>query len=451
MSRRVFGIETEYGITCAASGQVTPPLDADHAARELFRPLVERERSTNVFLPNGGRLYLDVGSHPEYATAECDTLSDLLAQDAAGSRLLADLAETVNSRLGRQGVPGVIHLLKNNVDSAGHSCGCHENYLVRRDARFRDMADALVSFFVARQPLVGAGWVRPDGSYALTQRADYIDDAVSAATTRTRPIINTRDEPLAQAQRFRRLHVIVGDSNVSQASTLLKVGMTTRLLGAIEQGLDISDLAFADPLRTLRESATDLSCTRCYELRDGRSMTVVAYLREVAERVSAYATYSDPLDGAVDDLWERGLDALASGDWSGIDTELDFAVKRRLLDQARARSQRPLSTATLTRLELAYHDITSASVVPALVRAGRLRRFVSEEEVAHACDTPPATTRAHLRGRVIAAAKAHHRDITCDWLHVRLNDSRLATVTLGDPLATDDPAIRQILAEIEQE
>ncbi|WP_338089210.1 proteasome accessory factor PafA2 family protein [Nanchangia anserum] len=392
MTRRIWGIETEYGITCAASDPAASPLDAEHAARELFRLLVERERTTNVFLPNGGRLYLDVGAHPEYATAECDMLADLLAHDAAGQHMLADLATQANERLAREGVSGVIHLLKNNVDSAGNSCGCHENYLLRRDSRFRDMADALVSFFVARQPLVGAGWVRPDGSYALSQRADHMDDAVSAATTTTRPIINTRDEPLAHARDFRRLHVIVGDSNVAEGSTLLKVGMTHLLLNALEAGADITGLTFADPLATLRASSADLDGTGRYELRDGRRLSIVEYLGEIAERVSAYPATSDPLESAVWDLWRRGMTALASGDWSGIDTELDFAIKHRLLAQVRERAGADVAPAMLIRMELAYHDITSAGLGEALAAAGRLRRFTSPEQRRRAL-TPPAAPR----------------------------------------------------------
>lgn len=449
MNRRVWGIETEYGITCAATRPGPSPLDADHAARELFRAVIEHERSTNVFLGNGARLYLDVGSHPEYATAECDRLGDLLAQDSAGAALLADLAAQANTRMEAQEVPGRLHLFKNNVDSAGHSCGCHENYLLHRSARFRDMADALVSFFIARIVLVGAGRVCPDGSYAFSQRAEYIDDAVSSATTRTRPIINTRDEPLAHAKDYRRLHVIIGDSNMAQGSTLLKVGMTHLLLGALEDGLDISDLAFREPLQTLRAISTDLDARARYELTSGKTMSACELLEEIATRIDGASTWDDPLADDVWDLWRRGMAAVSSGDWSGVDTELDFAIKKRLLDQAASRAGH-LDHDHQLRLELAYHDITASGLAPALERAGRMRTFVDAQAVDQAQQTPPATTRAALRGAVIQAAKTHHREAICDWLHVRLNDSRLPTVTLGEPLATSDPGIDAILGEIEQ-
>ena len=220
-ARRIYGIETEYGITCASAAGGAPPLDADHAARLLFDPVIARSRTSNVFTRGGARLYLDVGSHPEYATAECDRLTDLLAQDRAGEITMADLAARANADLAARGVPGRIHLLKNNTDSAGTGFGCHENYLVRRRADFWNAARTRVAHLVTRQILVGAGHVLPgaDGAparYVFSQRADQMEDAVSSATTRSRPIINTRDEPHADASRYRRMHVIVGDSNIAQ-------------------------------------------------------------------------------------------------------------------------------------------------------------------------------------------------------------------------------------------
>ena len=180
-ARRVIGIETEYGITCASTTGDTPPLDADHAARELFAPVVARGRSSNVFTRAGARLYVDVGSHPEYATAECDRLEDLLAQDRAGEILMARLAQQANDRLAEQGVPGRIHLLKNNRDAQGSGFGCHENYLVRRRGDFWNDARTLVAHLVTRQVLVGAGHIMPtpDGGacFVFSQRADQIGRA----------------------------------------------------------------------------------------------------------------------------------------------------------------------------------------------------------------------------------------------------------------------------------
>ncbi|MDT7629084.1 MAG: proteasome accessory factor, partial [Pseudonocardiales bacterium] len=225
MQRRIFGVETEFGVTCTFHGQRR--LSPDEVARYLFRRVVSWGRSSNVFLRNGSRLYLDVGSHPEYATAECDSLTQLVAHDKAGERILEDLLVDAERRLVDEGIGGDIYLFKNNTDSAGNSYGCHENFLVGRHGEFSRLADVLIPFLVTRQLICGAGKVlqTPRGAvYCVSQRAEHIWEGVSSATTRSRPIINTRDEPHADAERYRRLHVIVGDSNMNEATTLLKVG-----------------------------------------------------------------------------------------------------------------------------------------------------------------------------------------------------------------------------------
>jgi proteasome accessory factor A len=222
MDRRIFGLENEYGVTCTFRGQRR--LSPDEVARYLFRRVVTWGRSSNVFLSNGARLYLDVGSHPEYATPECDSITDLVTHDKAGERILAGLLVDAERRLHEEGIAGDVYLFKNNTDSAGNSYGCHENYLVGRHGEFSRLADVLIPFLVTRQIICGAGKVlqTPRGAvYAVSQRAEHIWEGVSSATTRSRPIIYTRDEPHADAERYRRLHVIVGDSNMNESSTLL--------------------------------------------------------------------------------------------------------------------------------------------------------------------------------------------------------------------------------------
>ena len=196
MRRRIYGIETEFGITCVDQGQRT--LTPDEVARYLFRKVVSWGRSSNVFLSNGSRLYLDVGSHPEYATAECDDLLDLVAHDKAGERILNDLVLDATERLAEDGIAGDIYVFKNNTDSAGNSYGCHENYLIGRGGEFHDFSEVLIPFLVSRQLIAGAGKVIPTpkgATFSLSQRAEHIWEGVSSATTRSRPIINTRDEP----------------------------------------------------------------------------------------------------------------------------------------------------------------------------------------------------------------------------------------------------------------
>ena len=235
MDKRIFGLENEYGVTCTFRG--SRRLSPDEVARYLFRRVVSWGRSSNVFLRNGARLYLGVGSHPEYATPECDNIIDLVIHDKAGERILEGLLVDADRRLREEGIAGDIYLFKNNTDSAGNSYGCHENYLVGRHGEFGRLADILIPFLVTRQVICGAGKVlqTPRGAvYCVSQRAEHIWEGVSSATTRSRPIINTRDEPHADAERFRRLHVIVGDSNMSQTTMLLKVGATDLVLRMIE-------------------------------------------------------------------------------------------------------------------------------------------------------------------------------------------------------------------------
>src|SRR5438067_4192778 len=253
MDRRIFGVTTAHGGTCTFRGQRRLP--PDEVARYLFRRVVHWGRSSNVFLENGARLYLDVGSHPEYATPECDSIKELVAHDKAGERILEHLLSAAEMRLHEEGISGEVYLFKNNTDSAGNSYGCHENYLVARHGEFARMADVLIPFFVTRQIWCGAGKVLhgPRGAqYCLAQRAEHIWEGVSSATTRIRPIINTRDEPHADAERYRRLHVIVGDSNMSEWTTFLKVGATSILLRMLEDpSVVLRDMTLENPISAI--------------------------------------------------------------------------------------------------------------------------------------------------------------------------------------------------------
>ena len=447
MRRRVFGIETEYGLT-AASPSGGAPMDAEHAARQLFEPLLHQGRSSNLFLRNGGRLYLDVGAHPEYATAECDRLEDLLEQDRAGASMLADLAVQADAALSELGSDLRLHLFRNNLDSQGNSYGCHENYLLHRRRDFRQVADALVAFFVTRQILVGNGWINTAAAtprLQFSQRADQMWDAVSSATT--------RDEALADSGAYRRMHVIVGDTNVAEPTTALKVGMTELLIHAIEDGLQIEDLALADPMRAIREVNSDLSGSAPLELANGRTTSAVALQREIHERVLARIPVAelDPMRAYVVDLWGRGIDAIASGDWSNIDTELDIAIKHKLLTSYCARSGASLTDPRVARLELSYSDITADGLWERMERAGLMRRLTTVEGVHRAQTIAPATTRAHLRGRIIAAAEDARADLSVDWVHVRLDESSTIPLSLQDPLATTDPRVDALIAQIDSQ
>ncbi|HEX3899148.1 MAG TPA: proteasome accessory factor PafA2 family protein, partial [Mycobacteriales bacterium] len=281
MDRRIYGLENEYGVTCTFRGQRR--LSPDEVARYLFRRVVSWGRSSNVFLKNGARLYLDVGSHPEYATPECDDVIELVTHDKAGERTLEGLLMDAERRLREEGIAGDIFLFKNNTDSAGNSYGCHENYLVGRHGEFSRLADVLIPFLVTRQIICGAGKVllTPRGAvYCVSQRAEHIWEGVSSATTRSRPIINTRDEPHADAERFRRLHVIVGDSNMSETTTLLKIGTTDLVLRMIEAGVVMRDLTLENAIRAIREVSHDVTGRRTVKLANGREASALDIQQE---------------------------------------------------------------------------------------------------------------------------------------------------------------------------
>ncbi len=464
LARRIIGVETEYGITCAPTTDGPPPMDADHAARELFDPVVQRSRSSNVFTRGGARLYLDVGSHPEFATAECDRLEDVLAQDRAGELVMADLAEQANARLAASGVPGRIHLLKNNRDAEGNGFGCHENYLVRRRGDFWNDARTLVPHLVTRQILVGAGHIAAGGEtrpaddalsgYVFSQRADQMWDAVSSATTRARPLINTRDEPHADAKRYRRMHVIVGDSNIAQGSTLLKVAAMDLLLDYLEHGGDLGDLALADPMRAIRDTCHDMTGGVLLERVDGRTITPLEMQTEHLGRLRDHIAQDievTALHTAALELWERGLEALRMQQPESVDTELDWAVKHRLLTRYCQRHDTDLTDPRVTRLALAYHDVSPGQGLrQRLESTGLLRRFVDDETCRRAVDTPPATTRARLRGAVVAKAEDLRRDVSVDWVGVRLDDGVGSPVTLSDPFCAVDERIDALLESMER-
>src|SRR6187397_1991821 len=318
MDRRIFGIESEFGVTCTLRGQRR--LSPDEVARYLFRRVVSWGRSSNVFLQNGARLYLDVGSHPEYATPECDSIYDLVVHDKAGERILEQLLASAEARLRDEGIRGDIYLFKNNTDSAGNSYGCHENYLTSRRDDFGHYAEVLIPFLVSRQIVVGAGKITQTArgaSYAVSQRAEHIWEGVSSATTRSRPIINTRDEPHADAERFRRLHVIVGDSNMSETTTMLKVASCDLVLRMIEEGVVMRDLTLENPIRAIRGISHDVTGRRKVRLANGREASALDIQHEYLSKARNFVDRRElhtPVVEASLDLWERTLKAVESED-----------------------------------------------------------------------------------------------------------------------------------------
>ncbi|MDF2092009.1 MULTISPECIES: Pup--protein ligase [unclassified Knoellia] len=450
MERRIFGIENEYGITCTFDGQrrLTP----DEVARYLFRKVVSWGRSSNVFLSNGSRLYLDVGSHPEYATPECDHVRQLVIHDKAGERILEGLVADAQERLVEEGVQGEIYVFKNNTDSAGNSYGCHENYLVGRAGEFQQLSDVLIPFLVSRQITCGAGKVvttSKGATYCVSQRADHIWEGVSSATTRSRPIINTRDEPHADAERYRRLHVIVGDSNMSETTTMLKVGSCDLVLRMIEAGVVMRDLTLENPIRAIREMSHDMTGRKTVRLHNGRELSALQIQGEYLERAQAFADregLEDPIHKQVLDLWERTLTAVETGNLSMVDTEIDWVIKHRLITSYAEKHGLPLEHPRIAQLDLAYHDINRRrGLFYLLQKHGRAARVCTDPEVFEAKTRPPQTTRAKLRGDFIRAAQEHRRDFTVDWVHLKLNDQAQRTVLCKDPFAAVDARVDRLI------
>jgi proteasome accessory factor A len=450
--RRIFGIENEYGVTCTFHGQRR--LSPDEVARYLFRRVVSWGRSSNVFLRNGARLYLDVGSHPEYATPECDSLRSLVIHDKAGERILEGLVADAEARLHDEGIAGDIYLFKNNTDSAGNSYGCHENYLVGRQGEFSRLADVLIPFLVTRQLICGAGKVlqTPRGAvYCLSQRAEHIWEGVSSATTRSRPIINTRDEPHADAERYRRLHVIVGDSNMNESTTMLKIGSAHLVLQMIEHGVTFRDLTLENPIRAIREISHDLTGSRTVRLASGRTATALEIQREYFGRAVEFLdrTGGDDSSAQVLELWGRTLDAIEKQDLTLIDREIDWATKYQLIERYRAKHDLPLSAPRVAQLDLAYHDISrSRGLYYLLQRRGAVDRVADDLSIFEAKSVPPQTTRAKLRGDFIRRAQDKRRDFTVDWVHLKLNDQAQRTVLCKDPFRSVDDRVDKLIASM---
>ncbi|MGW4232711.1 Pup--protein ligase [Streptomyces sp. NPDC004980] len=451
MDRRIFGLENEYGVTCTFRGQRR--LSPDEVARYLFRRVVSWGRSSNVFLRNGARLYLDVGSHPEYATPECDNVTELVTHDKAGERILEGLLVDAERRLHEEGIAGDVYLFKNNTDSAGNSYGCHENYLVARHGEFSRLADILIPFLVTRQLICGAGKVlqTPRGAvYCVSQRAEHIWEGVSSATTRSRPIINTRDEPHADAERYRRLHVIVGDSNMSETTMLLKVGATDLVLRMIEAGTVMRDLTLENPIRAIREVSHDITGQRKVRLASGREASAVEVQREYYEKAVDFVERRGIRTGTVDqvlELWGRTLDAIEAEDLDRIDTEIDWVMKYKLIERYRAKHNMTMSNPRVAQIDLAYHDIhRRRGLYYLLERKGQAARICNDMKIFEGKSVPPQTTRARLRGDFIRRAQEQRRDFTVDWVHLKLNDQAQRTVLCKDPFRSVDERVEKLIA-----
>ena len=452
MQRRIFGIENEYGVTCTFRGQRR--LSPDEVARYLFRRVVSWGRSSNVFLGNGARLYLDVGSHPEYATPECDSVHELVVHDKAGERILEQLLTSAEERLGDEGINGDIYLFKNNTDSAGNSYGCHENYCTSRRDNLSSYAEVLIPFLVSRQIYAGAGKVLQTARGALfcvSQRAEHIWEGVSSATTRSRPIINTHDEPHADAERYRRLHVIVGDSNMSEYTTFLKVGAASLMLRMLEEPqVVLRDMTLENPIRAIREISHDITCRRRVRLANGREVSALDIQSEYLSRAIRFAEHHElsPLEEKALGMWEHCLTTIEN-DPLKLDREVDWVIKHNLVQAYRDRHGLDLSDPKVALVDLQYHDVNrDRGLFYRMQKRGLVERTATDAEISHAVEHPPQTTRARLRGEFISRAKERKRDYTVDWVHLKLNDQAQRTVLCKDPFKAHDERVEKLIASL---
>ena len=441
--QRVLGVETEYGLSAHAGGR---RLSAPEAAELLFRPVVAEHRSANAFLGNGGRLYLDVGAHPEYATPECRTAGEELVAERAGDELVLALAARASELAEGTGTEVMFRLFKNNTDSFGNSYGCHENYLVGRGLDLEPAVELLTTFLITRQVLCGAGrWHR--GEFTISQRADHLHTGLSALTTRARPLVNTRDEPLADATRFRRLHVLAGDSNLAEPSAWLKVGTTLAVLELLDRpgGPDprLAALRLLDPAAALRRVARDPLAP--LELADGRTRTAVDLQRVHLELAGHHA------EPGLAALWARVLDALADGEPERVADEVEWVAKLRLLTEFQERHHLAADDPRLAQLDLAFHEL--GGVFRVLEESGAVRRLTGPVEVERALTAPPAATRAAARSRFIEAASARNLRFTVDWQACTVHDlpgpdgrGVERTLALADPRESRPAELEELLA-----
>jgi len=479
---KVCGIETEYGVVLRGAADPNPVLassmlinsyvehhkvgwdfedespgrDARGFAREGSLPPEVETHLVNAVLTNGSRYYVD-HAHPEYSTPECSDALELVCADKAGERILA------RSMLAARRVvePGQeIVVYKNNSDGKGNSYGTHENYLVDRKVAFAALVRHLLPWFVTRQVFTGAGKIGAENGaapvdYQISQRADFFEEEVGLETTLKRPIVNTRDEPHADPQLYRRLHVIAGDANLCEVATFLKVGTTAIVLAMIEDDFITKDLSIVGPVNAMRTVSHDPTCRATVDLHDGGRATAIDVQWEFLRLAQKYADETglencggDDVGGRVLERWERALVALEQ-DPMTLDGQLDWVTKLALLDAYVARDGLEWSDPKLSLLDLQYHDVRpDRSLYERLVRAGKVERLVSEEDVVRAMTEPPATTRAYFRGECLA----HWPDavVAANWDSVILDvgSDPLRRIPMMEPLRGTKAHVAPLFAEV---
>ena len=402
MGKRFFGLRNRYSVVFSAGGQ--QQLSPEEVGRRLFGPVVSGGQGSSVLLRNGGRLYLEVVSYPEYATPECGSVLDLIVYDKAGERIVEGLLVDAGQRLREEGIAGDICVFKSNAAQAGSSCGCQESYLAGRRGQFGRLADILIPFLVTRQIICGAGAVvqTPRGAvYCLSRRAGHIGNGLSPAITRSRPLIHTRDEPRAAAAGLRRLCVVVSDSTMSETTTMLKAGATDLVLRMAEAGTVMPDLTLDNPVQAIGEVSRDITGRSRVRLAGGRQMSPLDIQREYLAKARDFTGNrgTDAVTGRVLGMWERALDAIGTGNLDTIAQEIDWVIKYQLIEQYRAAHGLPLSAPQVARAGLAYHDVhRGRGLYYQAQRSDVAQRTARDIDIFEAKTLPPAPGRYRQAG-----------------------------------------------------
>lgn len=462
---RVIGTETEFGIAAKdaalsdpVAGSIAvighyPGLPAPNAiwdyenenplldARgfevegERERPNPEYNRQLNKVLANGGRLYVD-GAHPEYSIPECSNPREVVAFERIGERILArSLTELTRARGREQCI-----VYKNNSDGKGNSYGYHENYMVSRAVPFNRLLQVLAPFFVTRLIVAGAGKVGAENQagpaeYQISQRADFFECLADLNTMVKRPIVNTRDEPHAEYSKYRRLHVIVGDANMAELSTYLKVGTLSMVLELLEAGAALPHIELDEPVRAIKQVSRDLDMKQSLKLSNGRPTTALAVQRAYWSAATSY--YADhPTTEIMQDVlrrWEHVLDCLEK-DPRLLVEELDWVAKRHLIESYMDRKGCGWSDPRVKLMDLQYHDVRpDKGLFYTLERSNLIKRVVSEEEIVRAETLPPPGTRAYFRGRCAAKFAASLYGVSWTSVLFDFGNPTITRIPLMDP------------------
>jgi proteasome accessory factor A len=419
---------------------------------EKYTPNQQENIARNKTLINGARYYVD-HAHPEYSTPEVTNARDLVIHEKAGERVI-EISRREASNLLPEGAQMLIY--KNNSDRKGNSYGCHENYLMDRRTSFKKVVEPLLPFFSTRQIWCGAGKVGSESrnhpcDYQLSQRADFFETEVALDTMVKRPIVNTRDEPHADREKYRRLHVIVGDSNMSEFTIYLRNGVTALILAMIEDGAITKDLGLRDPVRSIREVSHDLSLRQELTMEDGSARTALQIQSEFLEMALAYTSSRslDPIQKDVLQKWQEVIETLGR-DPMELDGKIDWVIKKRLIENYIARKGLAWGDSQVQMLDLQYHDSRpDKGLYHLLERQGKVERIVSDEEIQHAVYNPPRDTRAFFRGECLRRYPSEVFGVNWDSISFGLGDDSIKRVMMAEPLKGTSEYVEELLERSE--